>query len=99
MLDARERPGRGINQDICLVFERERSIHLGKPKIVTNAQPKPESTGGNAREGAARSEALALIPGSDREKMRLSITGRYAAIRIDEDLRIKDDLTGPFRNA
>ncbi len=58
-----------------------------------------ESAHRNARESVARRKARPFISGRNREKVRLPIAGRDAAIRIDEDLRIVDNLVGAFGNA
>src|SRR5438067_12599226 len=99
MLDARERPGRRNNQDVRLIFERELSIHLRKTEVITNAQSETESAGGSTRESIARRKTCPLVIRSEREEMCLPIAGRNAAARVDEDLRIVNGVTGPFRNA
>ena len=90
MLYPWKRPGRSEDENIHLLFDRERSINLGKSKIVADAQSKPESAKRKTPQLVAGRKALVLPDRSRGEKVSLAITPNNVAIRIDENLRIID---------
>src|SRR2546423_1223071 len=82
------RPGR---------YKRARTF--GNPEIVTDAQPEIESGCRHADEFVARCVAGAFVIRREDEKMRLAIAGDEVALRIDENLRVVDDVAGALRNS
>ena len=98
MLPSRKRPSRGEHENVNIVVDRERSIHFWKSKVVTNTQSKTQTGHGQTGKLMTRRKAFVLLDRSGGEEMGLSVFRGDGAIRIDEDLRIINVGTIPFRD-
>ena len=98
MLQARKRPGRGEDEDVGPLFDRERAVNLRKPKVVADAQAKAKPAEGETLQLTAGREAFVLSNRRAGEKMSLAIAPHDLALRVDEDLRIVDRVPVAFRD-
>ena len=85
-----KRPGGRNKKSADVLLGGEFAVHLGKPKIVTDAETKAQIAERKARERIARRKAGLFFYRRNRVQMSLAIFRDDVARRINQNLGIVD---------
>src|SRR5437867_1585235 len=99
MFNARERPCGRNDKSADVLLDDQLSVHLGKPKVVADAEAKAQISQGKAPESITRNKTVLFFNGRDCIQVSLSIFCCDFSPLIDKDQGIVDRRAILFRYA